>query len=97
MFARVVNLQFQPGTTGEASRVVREAIVPAMQNIQGFRGQYLLVQEDSDRAVSINLWDTRDDLAAFESSPLYGELLGQLKGMLAAPPAAEMFSVSVQA
>ena len=52
---------------------------------------------DTGKAISINLWETEADLTAFETSPLYKELMGKLGGVLAGPPAGERYKVSVQA
>ncbi|MBM3470262.1 MAG: hypothetical protein FJX73_05665 [Armatimonadetes bacterium] len=97
MFARAVNIQFQAGKVDEASRIVNESIVPVMKEQKGFKGQFLLTQSDTGKAISVNLWESETDLAAFEASPLYRELLGKLAGVLAGPPASERYEVSVQA
>jgi heme-degrading monooxygenase HmoA len=89
MFARAVNVQFQSGKVDEASHIVRDAIVPVLKEQKGFKGQFLLTQRDTGKAISINLWETKADLTAFESSPLYHELMGKLAGILAWPPAGE--------
>jgi heme-degrading monooxygenase HmoA len=97
MYARVVTIQFQPGKTGEANRIVQDSIVPVLKKQKGFKGQLLLTQHDTDKAISINLWETEGDLTTFEANPLYRELLGKLAGAFAAPPAAERYEVGVQA
>ena len=97
MYARVVNVQFRPGTVDEASRIVKESIAPVMGEQQGLKGQLLLTQRDTGKAISINLWETEADLTTFETNPLYPELLGKLAGVLAGPPAGERYEVSVQA
>jgi len=97
MFARAVNIQFQSGKVDEASRIVQEAIVPVLKERKGFKGQLLLTQRDTGKAISLNLWETEADLTAFEASPLYRELMGKLAGVLAGPPAGERYEVSVQA
>ncbi len=96
MFARAVNVQFQTGKVDEASRIVREAITPVVKQQKGFRGQFLLTQRDTGKAIALNLWETEGDLIAFETSPLYRELMGKLAGVLAAPSAGERYTVSVQ-
>ena len=95
MYARAVNVQFQSGKIQEASRIVKDSIVPAMQKQKGFKGQLLLTQRNTGKAVSINLWETQDDLTLFETSPLYRELMGNLAGVLAEPPTGERYEVSV--
>jgi heme-degrading monooxygenase HmoA len=97
MYARAVNVPFQPGKIDEAIRIVKDSIVPAMEGLKGFKGQLLLTQSDTGKAISINLWETEADLTAFETSPLYKELMGKLGGVLAGPPAGERYQVSVQA
>lgn len=97
MYARAVNVQFQVGKTDEASRIVKDAIVPVLKEQNGFKGQLLFTQHDTGKAISINLWETEADLSAFEASPLYPELMGKLASVLAGPPAGERYEVSVQA
>jgi len=97
MYARAVNIQFQPGKIDEASRIVKDSIVPAMEGQKGFKGQLLLTQPNTGKAISINLWETEADMTAFETSPLYKELMGKLGGVLAGPPVGDRYKVSVQA
>ena len=96
MYARAVTIQFQLGKVSEASSIVKDSIVPAMKGQKGFKGQLLLTQKDTGKAISINLWETEADLTAFENSPLYKELLRKLGSLLAGPPAGERYEVSVQ-
>jgi heme-degrading monooxygenase HmoA len=96
MYARVVNVQFQSGKLDEATRLVRDVIVPVMQQQKGFKGQLLLTQSETHKAISINFWDTEADLTAFETNPLYRELMGKLAGVLAGPPAGDRYRVGVQ-
>jgi heme-degrading monooxygenase HmoA len=97
MFARAVNIQFQAGKVDEASHIVQDLIVPVLKAQKGFNGQLLLTQRDSGKAVSINLWETEEDLTSFETSPLYRELMGKLAGVLLGPLSGERYKVSVQA
>ncbi|MGM0403918.1 MAG: antibiotic biosynthesis monooxygenase family protein [Thermodesulfobacteriota bacterium] len=96
MYARAVNVQFQPGKMDEATRIVKDTIVPVLHGQKGFKGQFLLTQRDTGKAISINLWETEADLTAFESGPHYRELMGKLADVLAGPPAGEQYEVSVQ-
>jgi len=97
MYARAVNVQFQTGKVDEASRIVNDVIVPAIKELKGFEGQLLFTQDDTGKAISINLWETEADLTAFETSPLYRELMGELATVLAGPPVGERYEVSVRA
>ena len=87
MFARAVNIQFQSGKLDEGIRLVHDSIVPVLKEQKGFKGQLLLTQHDTGKAISINLWETEGDLTTFETSPRYRELMGKLGGVLAGSPA----------
>ena len=95
MLARVVNVQLQPGKVDEGVRIVREEIMPVLEQQKGFKNQYFYTQQDTSKAVSINIWETEEDLAAFETAPIYRELMGKLAGVLAGPPAGERYTVSI--
>ena len=97
MYARAVTIQFQTGKVDEANAIVKGSIIPVMKKQKGFKGQLLLTQPNTGKAISINLWRTEADLTAFETSPLYRELMGKLASVLAAPPVGERYEVSVQA
>ena len=97
MYARVVNVQLKQGMLDEAKRIVNDSVVPALKEQKGFKSQFLLTQQDTNKAISINLWETEADLTAFETSPLYREVLGKLAAVRAAPPTGQAYEVSVQA
>ncbi len=95
MFARVVNVQLQPGKVDESVRIVREEIMPVLEQQKGFKSQLFFTQQDTNKAVSVNIWETEADLAAFETAAIYRELMGKLAGVLAGPPAGERYTVSI--
>lgn len=97
MYARAVSVEFQSGKVDEASRIVSDSIVPVLQKQKGFKGQLLLAQPDTGKAISINMWETEGDLTAFETSPLYREFMGKLAAVLARPPSGERYELSVRA
>lgn len=96
MHARAVNVQLKSGKLDEAVSIVKDAIVPALKQQKGFKGQLFLTQSDTGKSISINMWETEADLTVFETSVLYRELMGKLAGVLAGPPAGERYLVSVQ-
>lgn len=96
MYARVTTLQFQPGKTDQATRTVADHIVPVLSEQKGFKGQFFLTQLDTDKAISVNLWEAEPDLVAFETSSIYRELMGKIAGILAGSPSTERYEVSIQ-
>jgi heme-degrading monooxygenase HmoA len=86
MYARMVKLTLRPGKTEEITQVVRDVIIPALKEQPGFIGQLFLTRQEQDSAISINWWETESEMAAFESSALYRDLMGKIKDTLAGPP-----------
>jgi len=95
MHARVTIIEFQPGKIDEGNRIVKESIVPPLKNVKGFKGQLFLIERNASKAVSVNLWETEVDLKAFETSPLYRELMGKIAGIITGPPSTERYEVSI--
>jgi heme-degrading monooxygenase HmoA len=96
MHARVTIIQFQPGKIDEGNCIVKESVVPPMKKVKGFKGQLFLIERNASKAVSVNLWETEADLKAFETSPLYRELMGKIVGIITGPPTTERYEVSIQ-
>ena len=94
MQARAVNIQFKLGKIDEASRIVKDSIVPAMKGQKGFKGQLLLTQPDTGKAVSINLWETEADMTTGEGSGYYREQVAKVAHTLAGSPAREAYKVN---
>lgn len=97
MHARVVNILFKKGRLEEIKRIVNESVVPVLKEQKGFKSQLLLIQQEKGKAISINLWETEDDLRTFEMSPLYQQVLEKMADVLSGPPVGEAYEVSVQA
>jgi heme-degrading monooxygenase HmoA len=95
MFANIATIQLRPGTSSEVSRILSESVVPDLKTQPGFKGFLLLVQPETDRAVSINLWATAKDFGAFWTNPLYSSYLGKIAASLAEVPEREQYEVAV--
>jgi heme-degrading monooxygenase HmoA len=63
MFAHVVTAQAEAQWFDELTRMVRQAL-PGIPQQPGFRGFYLLRDPDSDKLMTISLWETKEDLEA---------------------------------
>ena len=84
MYARVSTAQVQPGRLDELLSVSRDSVLPAaQQQQQGFRGGLWLTDPDTNKAMIVTLWETREDTEAGERSGCYREQVGKFGGMLA--------------
>jgi heme-degrading monooxygenase HmoA len=61
MFGRLVEVEgLDPSKREEVLKTLRERIIPALQEIEGFAGFISLVDEDNRRARSVVLWETKE-------------------------------------
>ena len=59
MYGRLVEIEgVDPSKREEVVGIIREQIIPALKEIEGFAGFISLVDEDNRRARSIVLWET---------------------------------------
>ena len=80
MLARVAWGKVKPGTWEEYERVYREEILPASQSVKGLRFRELLRgTDDPNEGISLTLWDSREDLEAYESGPVYQGFLARVR------------------
>lgn len=96
MYARVTTVQVRTGLEDEASRITRDAVVPALKDRPGFGGFLLLTDRAASQGLAISLWESEADLHATEASGHYREQLGKLATVMAGPPAMAIYQVEAQ-
>jgi heme-degrading monooxygenase HmoA len=63
MFARVITAQASPQGFGRFLDLAREQLPGASQQ-PGFKGFYLLTDAETGKAITISLWETREQMEA---------------------------------
>jgi heme-degrading monooxygenase HmoA len=62
MYARLVEIEnIDPSKREEAIQNIRENVIPALKELDGFAGFISLADADNSRARSIVLWETREN------------------------------------
>jgi heme-degrading monooxygenase HmoA len=75
MFARIAWGKVKPGTWEEYERIYHDEILPETRTVNGLRFRELLQGvDDPDEGISLTLWESREDLDAYEQSSLYKRL-----------------------
>jgi quinol monooxygenase YgiN len=97
MYARVVSNQIQSGHMDQWLTLIRESIVPALNEQDGFRGFVALIDREHDKSIGYSMWDSPADLAASEASGNYQQQIAKLGGVLAGPPVREVYEITVVA
>ena len=61
MFARSVYLHLKPNCVAEFTQAIDETIIPMLRKQKGFQDELAFVVSNGTEAVSITLWDRRED------------------------------------
>ena len=97
MYARVTTVQLQPGAADDVTRYLREVVVPAAKQAQGFGGIEILVDPAANKGIAVTFWDSEADMAAGEaSSGYYAQGLAGAAQFLTAAPVREAFEVRIK-
>jgi hypothetical protein len=91
MYARVNATEWNPDKVQDGMRLTEDTIIPAYQQCSGFRGYMLLTEPSGDKAMAITLWETEADMES--SVAVARAMVGELKGILRAPPVAQNYDV----
>ena len=97
MYARVTTIQLQPGAADDVTQYVRDIVVPAAKQAQGFSGIQVLVNPATNKGIAITFWDSETDMTAGEaSSGYYAQALAGGAQFFAAQPVREAFEVRIK-
>jgi heme-degrading monooxygenase HmoA len=68
VFARVRVTNGVPEKVEEGIRQFSDKVVPAYQNVPGFKGGYMLVDRAKGKLIGVTLWATEADMHATEAT-----------------------------
>ena len=97
MYARVVTNQIQAGKVDEWLALIRDSVVPSLEEQNGFLGFVALADRERDKSIGYGMWASEADLAASETSGNYQQQIARLGVVLAAPPVREAYELTVVA
>lgn len=91
-YAYVAIGEFKPGKFLEAQQLFEKAVSTYRH---GFKGAYLLQEENSDRGIAVIFWENIDDMASNRNT-VCDAVLGQMAHLFAQPPHCQFYQVSSQ-
>lgn len=84
MYLRIVSLKVKPGKTEELRRIFADEVIPALRSVRGCRYANLTESiEEKDGAVSLTVWDSKQDSDAYEASGRFDQMTDRIKHALA--------------
>jgi heme-degrading monooxygenase HmoA len=74
MFMRIVWGKLQTGAWERFEETYRKVLQPGSGGIEGLRGRWLVRDiSDPDAGYSVSLWETREAMARYETTPFFRE------------------------
>jgi len=83
--------KWNPERIEEGIRLTEQTIIPAYEEHPGFRGYFLLTDPSGEGAVAITMWDSEENRES--SASIAKAMIGELKGILRAPPETRNYEV----
>ncbi len=84
MFMRLVQIRVKEGFLPAVTRLYSRAVVPGLASVAGCRYAGLLQRaQHSDECLSLTIWSSASDAAAYERSGQFASLLEQIRPFLA--------------
>ncbi len=93
MFARTVRMELRPNSVPEFTRLLEKEIIPVLRKQHGFKDEIACVPTDGKEAVSISLWDERENAEAYNRST-YPEVLKTLAKVVVGTPQVHTLEVT---
>ena len=91
VYARINETKWNPERVEEDIQLTEDTIIPAYQKHPGFKGYILLTDPAGDGAIAITMWDSEANRES--SAGIARAMIGELKGILRAPPDTRNFDV----
>ena len=97
MYARVTTIQISPYRLEEAIGVLREQVVPTIQQQNGFKGYLMLVDRGTGSSINITLWEEETDREVTgPNSEYYREAIGKIVPFLTDTPLIDDLELVIQ-
>jgi heme-degrading monooxygenase HmoA len=95
MHARVILGRVKLNKQEEAIRIYKEHVMPATKEQKGFKSINLLTDPDTNKFISITIWETENDMKAGETDGYLQQQLNKISPLFVGPPTIQHFVVAV--
>jgi hypothetical protein len=97
MYARVTTIQVSPYRLDEAIGIIRDQVLPAIRQQNGFKGYLMLVNRGTGNGINITLWEEEADRQVTgPNSTYYRDAIGKVVPFLTDAPRVEDLELVIQ-
>ena len=93
MYARVITSHILPHKLTKVSAFYQEKLIPLIEHQPGFKDIVVLTNPHTNKEVSITIWETKADMAAFSAKLI--PLIDDFVPLLVEAPHVEIFEVDL--
>ncbi len=93
MFARITTVRVNKGKLKDAGKLYIEKVIPEAKKQKGYKGLLILGNRETNKGITITLWDNEEDAVANEQSGYYSEQLKKFRELYSAQPLIEGYEV----
>ena len=93
MYSSVTSLRVDPSNVDEMIRIYQEA-ADVLHRLHGLKDSRLMVDRSTGKGLVVAVWESKDDIKAFENNSVFKEAMAGLGSILTAPPSREYYEVS---
>jgi len=93
MVARNLTLHLRANSASEFTRTLETDVLPVLRKQNGFKDEISFIAEDGGDAVSISMWDRRENADAY-GRDTYPAVLKSLDKLIEGMPRVETYEVS---
>jgi heme-degrading monooxygenase HmoA len=94
MYARHVTCNMKSNQREELTQTFEKEILPLLQKQNGFTDEIALVSPDSNQAVAISLWDSKENAERY-SRETYPQVLKSLARLVEGTPEVRGYEVAI--
>ena len=93
MFARTVRAQLKPNSVPEFTQLLEREVIPLLRKQLGFKDEIAFVPSNGTEAVSISLWERKENAEAYDRAG-YPEVLKTMAKVIEGTPQVQTSEVS---
>jgi hypothetical protein len=95
MYDRIVTGKFKPESLDEATKIMRESVIPSQKERQGWKGTKILLDREKSMVTTIVSWATKEDAISVAKEGFIENQMKKIKPFLADEPTIELCEVII--